>query len=226
MITAVLFDIDDTLIDWKKSAVICFETLFREYNLPFDPIKTPTAFFEASAPLWAAVDRGEITGSELRKVRWNHVFERLGIDRRDGEFFEKEFRRHLAKSAVPIEGAGEVLEYLFGKYTLGVASNAYFEQQNSRLELLGYKKYLKHIFTSQEIGYEKPNEKFFEHCLKELGNPAPQDVLMVGDNPLADIEGANKAGFKTCWFNREAKPCDGINADYCISSLKELIDIL
>lgn len=226
MITTVLFDIDDTLIDWKKSAVICFETLFREYDLPFDPEKTPAAFFEASAPLWAAVDRGEMTGRELRKVRWNHVFSRLGIDRHDGEFFEKEFRRHLSKSAVPIEGAEEVLKYLSEKYTLGVASNAYFEQQNSRLELLGYKKYLKHIFTSQEIGYEKPSEKFFEHCLKELGISNPQEVLMVGDNAAADVGGARKMGFKTCWFNREGKPSDGVNADYCICSLKELIDIL
>ena len=226
MITTVLFDVDDTLIDWKKSAIICFESLFADINPDLSGKEIYTAFAAASAPLWEKVDRGEMTGNDLRKIRWNHVFAKLNIDRNDGESFEQEFRCHLAKAAVPIDGAEEILRYLAPKYTIGVASNAYFAQQNARLELLDFKKYLKHIFTSQEIGYEKPNVKFFEHCLKELGNPLPESVLMVGDNVLADVEGAKKAGFKTCWLNRDGKSTEGVPFDYHISSLKELMDIL
>lgn len=49
-----------------------------------------------------------------------------------------------------------------------------------------------HVFTSATIGYEKPNPEAFRHALRECGEP--EAVFMVGDNPIADVAGAQALG--------------------------------
>lgn len=226
MIKTVLFDVDDTIIDWKKSAQICFQRLSDKGGWGFNGEKIYEVFYSTTRPLWEKVERGEFTGPELRKMRWTLVFENLGLKVEGAENYEEVFREEVSNAAVSVENAKEVLEYLSEKYTLGVASNAYLKQQCDRLQLLDYKKYFSHIFTSMEIGFEKPHREFYEHCLKELGSPDPASVLMVGDNPIADADGAKKAGLRSCWLNRRGQDADGVNADYIITDLKELFDIL
>lgn len=48
------------------------------------------------------------------------------------------------------------------------------------------------VLTSAVTGYEKPNPQMFRMALELAGNP--ERVWMVGDNPVADIEGATRAG--------------------------------
>jgi putative hydrolase of the HAD superfamily len=48
------------------------------------------------------------------------------------------------------------------------------------------------VFTSAEVGYEKPRPELFRHALAELGEP--ERVWMVGDNPCADVAGAEAVG--------------------------------
>ena len=48
------------------------------------------------------------------------------------------------------------------------------------------------VLTSAATGYEKPNRKAFELALERCGQPT--EVWMVGDNPVADVEGAEAAG--------------------------------
>ena len=76
---------------------------------------------------------------------------------------------------------------------------------------------------------EKPALRFFEKCMEELPEIAPEECLMIGDSLTADIAGGHAAGLKTCWYhpaeaaiNEKLKELEQ-QADYRVSSLLELI---
>lgn len=84
-----------------------------------------------------------------------------------------------------------------------------------------------HIFVSEDIGFQKPQPAYFEHCLRALGNPDPARCLVVGDSLSSDMAGGIAAGLPTCWFNPEgaARPAD-MPITYEIHALEELEDIV
>lgn len=57
------------------------------------------------------------------------------------------------------------------------------------------------IFTSALCGFEKPRIEFFEHALQSMG--FPQRCWMIGDDPIADIWGANNAGIPAVLARRD-----------------------
>jgi putative hydrolase of the HAD superfamily len=73
---------------------------------------------------------------------------------------------------------------------------------------------------SSEVGYRKPGRAFFEALVAAAGCRA-DEVLMVGDDSVNDIEGAQQAGLGAILLNRRARPEKGE-----IGSLLELGDIL
>lgn len=226
MIKFILFDVDDTIIDWKKSAQICFQNLSDKGKWGLSGEEIYDVFLSTTKPLWEKVDKGEMTGVELRKMRWPLVLKNLGLEVEGAENYEEVFRAELSFCAVPVENAKEVLEKLSKKYPLGIASNAYMKQQSDRLTLLDFKKYFTYLFTSMDVGAEKPHREFYEHCLKEMGNPDPESVLMIGDSPTADVEGSKNAGLRACFLNKRGLDPNDVDADYIINDLKELLDIL
>lgn len=62
------------------------------------------------------------------------------------------------------------------------------------VEALGLGGFFDRVFTSAAIGWEKPHPQIFAHALEELGHPS--DVWLVGDNPVADVQGATAAGIR------------------------------
>lgn len=62
------------------------------------------------------------------------------------------------------------------------------------VEHLGLMPYVKDIVNSAEIGYEKPNPKIYEAALTKTKNAS--EIWMVGDNPVADVWGAEQAGIQ------------------------------
>lgn len=65
-----------------------------------------------------------------------------------------------------------------------------------------------HILTSAAVGYEKPNPRMFQAALQRAG--APEEVWMVGDNPVADVAGASAAGIPALLLRSRKSP-DGLS---------------
>ncbi|MCW1776794.1 aldehyde dehydrogenase family protein [Pantoea ananatis] len=73
------------------------------------------------------------------------------------------------------------------------------------------------------MGVAKPHPGIFAHALAQLGDPPPAQVLMVGDNPQADIAGGLAAGLHTCWFNAHgAAAPEGVVPHHQVASLAQL----
>lgn len=114
-----------------------------------------------------------------------------------------------------------VLQKLKGKYTLGLLSNG-----NSYPEHCGLEDIFQFVVFSQDYGIEKPDPKLYQIAIEKAGY-SREEVLHVGDSLQNDVIGANNAGIKCVWLNRErVENTSGSKIDYEIHSLLELLEIL
>ena len=88
------------------------------------------------------------------------------------------------------------------------------------LKMLNIAQYFTDYIVSSHIGYEKPRKEFFEYVRKLSGNPAVRYV--IGDNPIADIQGGQEAGFTTIAVHE----CKNSSADYYCEHLEQVLSIL
>ena len=102
-----------------------------------------------------------------------------------------------------VEGVAEVLPQLAQERTLVLATNAEDSQRQDirkALQRVGLDGYFSKIYCSRTLKRRKPSAEFFESILADLQLPASA-VVMVGDNLVADVLGANSAGIYAIWFN-------------------------
>ncbi len=92
-------------------------------------------------------------------------------------------------------------------------------------ELMGLDPYFEFSIYSSEVPYRKPHPSIFQLAASRL-QLEEREILYVGDDPVNDVVGAQKAGMSAAWVNRDKEKLpDGIRPDYEISSLSELLEI-
>lgn len=227
MIKAVFIDVDNTLLDFGESSKIAITKTAKQFGIELDD-----SFFGVfkviNDYLWRQIEDKKITKDELWNMRFNMVFSECGIDFSNGALFDTKYRENLFNTAVPVDNAIDVLRYLKSKYKICVTSNSIrHDQQVNRLEIAGMMQYIDKVFTMENIGYAKPDTRFFDACLISLGNIEKDEILLIGDSLSADIMGGINFGIKTCWFNFENEPePKDIHPDFIITSLTEIKEIL
>ncbi len=225
LIKALFIDVDDTLLDFNACAKESMEAAFAMRNA-IPPENAFDVFLKHNRVLWKRIEDKTLDLQGLMKIRWNIIFEELGIGF-DGYEFELDFRTYLAESHIKIEGADEILEYLSAKYPIYVTSNSPEHQQQNRMSKAGLSKYITDYFPSGRIGFSKPDIRFFEGCIALVDGIKPEEIMMIGDSLNADIKGGKICGLNTIWFNPQNKPLNpDILPDYTINSLSELKSIL
>ncbi len=123
-----------------------------------------------------------------------------------------------------VKGAESALKQIDGNIPCYIATNAPQsdgEQVRKALERIGADRFFEKIFSSYDIGFEKPDKRFFQQILKEL-SLAPDCVVMIGDNYIKDIEGAKAAGIRTIFFNVGGKEGKYPSADTEIRGMEQL----
>lgn len=228
-IKAILLDIDDTLLDFQLGSLQSMQHAFADMGLHFEP-EMFDVFRNISNKLWHQIETGELTREKLFEVRWNRILEVLGI-KADGIALEKIFHAYLQQSAIPVDGALSMLQYLHTRgYLLACASNAPYEQQLRRLRDAGMFSYLQDVFASEKIGYAKPDKRFFQACHTALCHKIPDlkpaQMLMIGDSVTADIAGAQAFGMHTIWFCRDPALSPCAHAEHTITSLNQVCALL
>lgn len=221
MIKAVFLDIDNTLLDFDAYVRESMRAGFEKFGLPSYEERMFSVFTEIDNAVWRELEQGSITYEELLEQRFNRIFSALGI-RCDGTAFEEYFRGCLFDSAIPVEGATELLRYLKAKYILCAASNGPYEQQLNRLKKAGMIGYFDQLFISEKIGFSKPSGEFFALCMEKLPGVVPSEVMMIGDSVSSDMAGAAAFGMKTCFFDREGKGCN-LPVDHAVCRLDEIL---
>ena len=202
MIKALFFDINDTILDYDLCAVDTVRRACECLGVPYSQA-VQNEYRAADDALWARQKAGELTIPQVLDLRNAHMMEYLGLT--DGMSFQEAFIAAFAESCDLVEGAAEVLKAAKERgYPVYSASNGFLEVQTNRLQKAGVLQYFDRLFVSETIGYEKPDSRFFEYCLRETGYGA-DEVLMIGGSVTADIKGGLNAGWNVCYLNRHGK---------------------
>lgn len=85
-------------------------------------------------------------------------------------------------------------------YGLGVISN-FDPSLTVLLDDLGAADYLDHMFISSLVGFEKPDRRIFEVAI-EATDLSPEVLVMVGDDPVMDVQPAQTVGMKGILLDR------------------------
>ena len=220
----LLFDLDDTLLDFKAAERLALPKLFEAHQLPLTA-QIEAVYREINTGLWQSLEEGLITRDLLMETRFGKTFEHFGHTV-DGRALDAEYRGYLAESKVFVEGAFELIQILAPEYELYITSNGLAETQVKRLQVTGLAPYFKQVFVSENTGYQKPMKPFFDYVFERIPNFDPNKAMIIGDSYSADIIGGANAGIDTCWLNPFNKLPATIRPTYEIQKLDQLLPII
>ena len=113
------------------------------------------------------------------------------------------------------------LQTLKKKYALGLLSNG-----NSYPERCGLDNIFRFVVFAQDCGVEKPAPEFYRIAVEKSGFKK-EELLHVGDSLENDAIGANNAGIRSVWLNRQPSLLEPhAKIDYEIRTLTELLEFL
>lgn len=128
---------------------------------------------------------------------------------------------HWRNQVVFFDDALTTLAALKTRYPLCAITNG-----NADITKIGLDEYFDFCITAIDIGAAKPDPALFAAACQRA-SVQPQQVLHVGDHPIADVQGAQQCGMRTAWFNPENQAWEGdVAADIAIQTLGELSRVL
>ena len=237
---AVLFDFDDTLIDWSGvrlswreiDAPRIFRLLAyvngqqRASSVDLDSLldlylqRTREAWAEARASL-RAPNMPRILFATLREFGINS-------DRLDKEAVIRAYNWDVAPGTVVFPDVFPILDTLSNTgLKLGIVTNASQPMAMRDAELVehGLIDYFPDCrLSAADSGYLKPHKRMFETALERIGTAADETVF-IGDNPIADIAGAQAVGMRAV-RRLTARHRSVSDSHPCLRSLHELPAIL
>ncbi len=240
MLKAVLFDLDQTLLDWsaaepwepfqRQRLTTMYDYITREVHAldGQGPDALYDAFSVAIAQAWRhAIDTLEapdITEVVVEMLRLVGVPD-ARIDRT--RVMHAYNWRPLTGERLYPDVMDVLLQLRDHRITLGVITNASapMRYRDLELDMLG----VLHLFSpcrlaAADAGVIKPHPRIFEQALGILGI-RPEEAVFVGDNREADVKGAQGVGMRAVWLARdenEDDEQDAIIPDGTIGSLHEL----
>ncbi|MFS0556068.1 YjjG family noncanonical pyrimidine nucleotidase [Brevibacillus sp. 179-C9.3 HS] len=221
----ILFDVDDTLFDFKTTEEKALHKTFSQFELATGLADYGAAYKEISKGLWEDLEEGRITLAELGVERFRRLFQTTQLDVR-AEDFSSAYLENLGKEVHLVPGAVELCNSLEG-CRLGIITNGFASVQTSRIAASPLCDSFEHLIISEEVGYKKPDQEIFEYAFSKLQLTDKSNVLMVGDSLTSDIQGGVNYGVDTCWFNPLGKENQtNIQPTYEIRELRELQEIV
>ena len=221
MIKAVIFDLDNTLVDFmamKRQAIDAAIHAMRDAGLKLSPEEIRK--------------RIDVIYAE-RGIEFQSVFDQLLFD----EFSKVDFkilasgviayRRAREAALVPYPHAYMTLIQLAKmNLKLGVVSDAPGREAWLRLCYLDFHHIFDAVITYDDTQVRKPAPEPFREVLKRLG-VRPEESLMVGDWAERDVLGAKQVGMKTI-FARYGDTFGTLvsNADYEVDDIARIVEIV
>lgn len=203
---AVLFDLDDTLFDHRRSARAALRHVHRAHAsaVDFDAFERHHARFLEEMHL--EVLAGRLGLDDARRARFRKVFEALDAPLDPGEVdaVASAYRDGYLSARTALDGAADLLAHVKTRARVAIVTNNLLDEQQDKLEYCGLAPFVDVLIASEDVGVSKPDPRIFEIALTRIGVDAGAAV-MLGDSWPNDIVGARAAGIAAIWFNPERR---------------------
>lgn len=219
-IKAVIFDLDNTLLNRRETFKIYVNKFISEYVVVADD--------DDKHKVINYIIKADMDGYRKKKELYLDLLTTLQMKRRDTtidellEFWSSEF----SKCSVPMDGAITILQYLKSKnIKLGLITNGSARGQSAKIDQVNIRCYFDSTIISDDVGVKKPDKSIFEKSLQALQVSADH-AIFVGDQPINDVIGAENAGIKAVWLTGYSEwNISEKQPRYSISTLTELKDL-
>jgi len=217
MLKAIIFDLDNTLIDFMRMKRVSCEKAVKAMKLDISDEKALKDIYKLYSK--TNMEDHEIFDKFLMK-HYGHIdYAKLGraiVAYRKAREENLHAYPNVKKTLLNLKKKGMKLVLI---------TDAPRIKAWVRLARMGLEDMFDVVITLDDSGKKKPSKHPFRIALDKL-NVKPYECLMVGDSPSRDINGAKGLGMKTCFarYGYIGKKKD-VKADYYINSFKDLVSM-
>jgi len=224
--THLLFDLDNTLMDFTASSVPAFKDTLAHFEIQEEQDFYPI-YRKINKQVWEELEKGEITAVSLREKRFRLFFEYIGRTELDPLEANRRYLQGIVDHPKYLDGALEFIKELSKSYTMCIVTNGLKEVQRARLETENLKDYFRSIIVSDEVGVAKPQKEYFDLVFETIPEAQKSQTMIIGDSLGSDILGGNNYGLDTCWMNYyKVVNHNKIKPTYTITHLPDLKNYL
>lgn len=236
MVSALLLDFDDTLIDTRAAMIAAVEAAAAELWPDLGPETrraVATRFHGDLSGFFGRFTRGEISFLEMRQARVADLVEAfsLAMVHEVNARFEDAYAPAFAASVRVFEDVWPLVRAASeAGIPMGLLTNSASHHTQQKLEMTGLRGVFAAVATRDTLGFGKPDARAFRQACKLLGS-GPAQTLYVGDDLEIDAIAARDAGLRAVWLQRDpGDPQGAALAGACgiplVGSLSEVSDFL
>ncbi len=233
--TAVFWDFHGTLTkpdnQWLDSSLLLIQTHYPKININEEIIEEN--FGGKGLPWWTYPSRD--TRHLIENDGWwkscNEEFVKnfmgCGLNKEQAEFLAPKIREYVVdiNNHILYDDTIKVLTTLKQRGYKNYLLSNNFPELYEMVEEMGISHLFEGKVVSAKIGYDKPRKEIFDYA-KSLAKDAKR-FIMVGDNPVDDMQGGKNAGLTTIFLNeRQRKNFVKDDMDYICESLTEILEVL
>ena len=225
-----IFDLYGTLVDIHTDETVprLWEAMadwYRAHGADYAPGALRDAYFRTVRHLEGDPLRSDAHEAhpEIRiEAVFQHLFQAKGVSA--DLALAVQTGRHFRQSSLHYirlyDGAVELLEALRASGRgVWLLSNAQRIFTAYELQSLGIDGLFDGIYLSSDYGCKKPDSRFFGRLLSERGI-APESAIMIGNDGLCDIQGAQAVGLATLYIRSNLSPAEPLPpADYVLEEM-------
>lgn len=221
----IIFDLDNTLLNFSLSEHHALKAMFTKYGVIFNE-ETFAEYKEINHELWTKLEEGRIKKEIVLETRFAKFFALKGL-RVDGKVADDEYRTFLENRNDVMDGTVELLKQLKADgYSIYAGTNGVGRTQRKRLKNADISEFFTELYISEEVGFEKPDMRFFEAIFIQEQIKDLSKVLMVGDSLTSDIKGSNRVGIDSIWINNFNESVGDDKPTFICTNLKQIENIL
>ncbi len=222
--TDILLDADGTIFDFLGAEHDAIILTAKEFGFtPSD--KEVDTYSSINLSLWKELEKNLITKKELTVLRFIKWFELLGVNA-DPVLFDKRYQANLTLQGRVYPDTLDFLKKLSEYCNIYIVTNGLSNCQRGRMQNSPVKDYINGMYISDDIGYEKPDVRFFDFVFNDLDIKNKGQILIIGDSITSDMQGGKNAGITTCLYSRNKTINPNSLCDFIITDYNQLFDII
>jgi putative hydrolase of the HAD superfamily len=141
---------------------------------------------------------------EYYEKYFENIFIRLGIQKETAAELSKQIKaEYMDKEKWHIyDDVVEALKKIIEKGNRNIIISNHIPELDEIVENLNIKQYFVKVYSSGNIGYEKPNKKFYKYIMDDQ-KVDKNGCIIIGDSYESDIKGGKNIGIKSILIRKE-----------------------